>query len=300
MLPTGTVQVVTGATPHGQGHETTWSMLVADKLGVSPDEVEVLHSDTAISPTGMDTYGSRSLAVGGTAIVMAADKIVDKARAIAAHQLEVSEDDLEFADGLFRVAGSPDKEVAIQALAFAAFTAHDLPDGMEPNLNASVTWDPPNFVFPFGSHVAVVEVDTETGKVDLVDYVAVDDCGNQVNPLIVEGQVHGGITQGVAQALFEEAVYDEDGTLRNPTLMDYLVPSAAEVPSFTLDHTTTPSPTNPMGAKGIGEAGTIASTPAVINAVVDALSPYGITDIVMPATPERVWQAIQTSKGASA
>jgi carbon-monoxide dehydrogenase large subunit len=304
MLPTGTVQVVTGATPHGQGHETTWSMLVADKLGVSPDDVEVLHSDTAISPTVMDTYGSRSLAVGGTAIVLAADQVVDKARALAAHQLEVSEDDLEFADGLFSVKGSPDKEVAIQALAFAAFTAHDLPDGMEPNLNGSVTWDPPNFVFPFGSHVAVVEIDTETGKVDLVDYIAVDDCGNQVNPLIVEGQVHGGITQGVAQALFEEAVYDEDGTLKNPTLVDYLVPSAAELPSFTLDHTTTPTPTNPMGAKGIGEAGTIASTPAVINAVVDALSPYGVTDIVMPATPERVWQAIQAgtapSKGGSA
>jgi carbon-monoxide dehydrogenase large subunit len=296
VLPTGTVQVVTGSTPHGQGHETTFAMLVADKLGVSTDDVEVLHSDTAISPTGMDTYGSRSLAVGGTAIVMAADKVIDKARALAAHQLEVAEDDLELSEGTFRVAGSPDKEVSIQALAFAAFTAHDLPDGMEPNLSASVTWDPPNFVFPFGSHIAVVEVDTETGKVDLVDYVAVDDCGNQVNPLIVEGQVHGGITQGVAQALFEEAVYDSDGTLKNPTFMDYLVPSAAELPSFRLDHTTTPSPTNPMGAKGIGEAGTIASTPAVMNALADALSPYGITDIEMPATPERVWQAIQSSK----
>jgi len=299
VLPTGTVQVVTGASPHGQGHETTWSMLVADKLGVRTDDVEVLHSDTAISPTGMDTYGSRSLAVGGTAIVMAADKVIDKARTLAAHQLEVAEDDLTFADGAFRVAGSPDKEVSIQALAFAAFTAHDLPEGMEPNLHASVTWDPPNFVFPFGSHIAVVEVDTETGKVTLVDYIAVDDCGNQVNPLIVEGQVHGGVAQGVAQALFEEAVYDDDGTLRNPSLMDYLVPSAAELPSFTLDHTTTPSPTNPIGAKGIGEAGTIASTPAVMNAIADALSRYGITDIEMPATPERVWQAIQSSNGGA-
>jgi carbon-monoxide dehydrogenase large subunit len=300
VLPTGTVQVVTGATPHGQGHETTWAMLVADKLGVPTDDIEVLHSDTAISPTGMDTYGSRSLAVGGTAIVMAADQVIDKARALAAHQLEVAEDDLTFTDGTFRVAGSPDKELSIQALAFQAFTAHDLPDGMEPNLNGAVTWDPPNFVFPFGSHIAVVEIDTETGLVDLVDYIAVDDCGNQVNPLIVEGQIHGGIAQGVAQALWEEAVYDEDGNLTNPSFLDYLVPSAAELPSFTLDHTTTPSPTNPMGAKGIGEAGTIASTPAVINAIVDALSPYGITDIVMPATPERVWQAIQASKGASA
>jgi carbon-monoxide dehydrogenase large subunit len=295
VLPTGTVQVVTGATPHGQGHETSWSMLVADKLGISPDDVEVLHSDTAISPTGMDTYGSRSLAVGGTAIVMAADQVVDKARAIAAHQLEVAEDDLDFSDGVFRVAGSPDKELSIQALAFQAFTAHDLPDGMEPTLAGSVTWDPPNFVFPFGSHIAVVEIDTETGHTQLVDYIAVDDCGNQVNPLIVEGQVHGGIAQGVAQALWEGASYDADGTLTNPTFMDYLVPSAAELPSFTLDHTTTPSPTNPMGAKGIGEAGTIASTPAVMNAIVDALSPYGITDIEMPATPERVWQAIQAA-----
>jgi carbon-monoxide dehydrogenase large subunit len=300
VLPTGTVQVVTGATPHGQGHETTWSMLVADKLGVSTDDVEVLHSDTAISPMGMDTYGSRSLAVGGTAIVMAADQVIDKARTIAAHQLEVAEDDLEFSDGTFRVAGSPDKELSIQALAFQAFTAHDLPDGMEPNLQAGVTWDPPNFVFPFGSHIAVVEVDTETGRVELVDYAAVDDCGNQVNPLIVEGQVHGGIAQGVAQALWEEAVYDDEGTLKNPSLLDYLVPSAAELPSFMLDHTTTPSPTNPMGSKGIGEAGTIASTPAVMNALADALSPYGITDIAMPATPERVWQAIQASKGAPA
>jgi carbon-monoxide dehydrogenase large subunit len=299
VLPTGTVQVVTGATPHGQGHETTWSMLVADKLGVRPDDIEVLHSDTAISPTGMDTYGSRSLAVGGTAIVLAADKVIEKARALAAHQLEVAADDLEFADGTFRVTGSPDKELSIQALAFEAFTAHDLPDGMEPNLHASVTWDPPNFVFPFGTHIAVVEIDTETGHVDLVDYIAVDDCGNQVNPLIVEGQLHGGIVQGVAQALFEEAVYDDDGTLQNPSFLDYLVPTAAEVPSFTLDHTTTPSPTNPMGAKGIGEAGTIASTPAVMNAVVDALSPFGITDITMPATPQRVWEAIQSSNGGA-
>ncbi len=300
VLPTGTVQVVTGATPHGQGHETTWSMLVADKLGISTDDVEVLHSDTAISPVGMDTYGSRSLAVGGTAIVMAADQVIDKARAIAAHQLEVAEDDLEFTDGTFRVAGSPDKELSIQALAFQAFTAHNLPDGMEPNLQAGVTWDPPNFVFPFGTHIAVVEIDTETGVVELVDYIAVDDCGNQVNPLIVEGQVHGGIAQGVAQALWEEAVYDDEGNLKNPSLLDYLVPSAAELPSFTLDHTTTPSPTNPMGSKGIGEAGTIASTPAVMNAIADALSPYGITDIAMPATPERVWQAIQATKGAPA
>jgi len=296
VLPTGKVQVVSGATPHGQGHETSWSMIVADKLGVSPDDVEVLHSDTAISPLGMDTYGSRSLSVGGTAIWMAAEKVLDKCRAIAAHQLEVAEEDLEFAGGAFHVSGSRDKELTVGAIAFEAFTAHDLPDGMEPNLEAQVTWDPPNFTFPFGTHVAVVEVDEETGAVDLLRYVAVDDCGNQVNPLIVEGQVHGGIAQGVAQALFEEAVYDDDGNLLTATLADYLVPSAAELPTFVTDHTVTPSPTNPMGVKGIGEAGTIASTPAVMNAIVDALRPLGVRDIAMPASPHRVWQTIQEAR----
>ncbi len=292
LLPTGKVEVVTGATPHGQGHETSWSMIVADRLGVSPDDVEVLHSDTAISPIGLDTYGSRSLAVGGIAIEMASQQVLDKARTIAAHQLEAAADDLEFVDGEFRVKGTPAKAMAIQAVAFEAFTAHNLPDGMEPNLTAQVTYDPPNFTFPFGTHVAVVEIDTETGAVALVDYAAVDDCGNQVNPLIVEGQIHGGIVQGVAQALWEEAVYDGDGILKNPTLTDYMVPSSAELPSFKLDHTVTPSPTNSLGVKGIGEAGTIGSAPAVINAVVDALSPFGVTDMAMPASPERVWAAV--------
>ena len=209
VLPTNKVQVVSGATPHGQGHETSWSMIVAEKLGVSPDDVEVLHSDTAISPIGLDTYGSRSLAVGGVAIDKALDKVVDKARAIAAHQLEAAEDDLEFVDGTFSVSGSPEKALPLAAIAFAAFTAHNLPDGMEPNLEATVTYDPPNFSWPFGTHMCVVEVDTETGAVDVLKYVAVDDCGVQINPLIVDGQVHGGVIQGLAQALFEEAVYDE-------------------------------------------------------------------------------------------
>ena len=292
ILPTCKVQVVTGSTPHGQGHETSWSMIVADKLGISPDDIEVLHSDTAITPLGLDTYGSRSLSVGGTAVWYATEKVIEKAKAIAAHQLEVSEDDLEFSGGTFGVKGSPDKALPLAAIAFEAFTAHNLPDGLEPNLEASVTWDPPNFTFPFGTHVCVVEVDEETGGVELRDYVAVDDCGNQVNPLIVEGQVHGGIVQGVAQALFEEAVYDEAGNLLTSTLADYLVPTAAEFPSFKTDHTVTPSPTNPMGVKGIGEAGTIASTPAVMNAIVDALQPFGVRDIDMPASPMRVWAAI--------
>jgi carbon-monoxide dehydrogenase large subunit len=295
ILPTGKVQVVTGATPHGQGHETSWSMIVADALGVPFDDVEVLHSDTAISPTGLDTYGSRSLAVGGVAISMAAEKVVEKARVIAAHQMEAAEQDLELVDGSFQVKGTPSKSMPIQAVAYEAFTAHNLPDGMEPNLSASVVYDPPNFTFPFGTHVAVVEIDEETGGIELIDYAAVDDCGNQVNPMIVSGQVHGGIVQGVAQALWEEAVYDSDGQLRNATLMDYLVPSAAEVPSFKLDHTVTPSPTNPLGVKGIGEAGTIGSAPAVINAVVDALSPFGVTDVTMPATPERLWGLMQSA-----
>jgi aerobic carbon-monoxide dehydrogenase large subunit len=300
VLPTGTVQVVSGTTPHGQGHETCWSQIVAEKLGVDPDGVEVLHSDTAISPVGMDSYGSRSLPVGGVAVGMAADRVLDKARKIAAHQLECAEDDLELVDGELRVKGTPTKAMTLQGIAFEAFSAHDLPDGMEPNLVGEVTFDPPNFVFPFGTHVAVVEIDEETGGVELVDYAAVDDCGIQVNPMIVEGQLHGGIVQGAAQALWEEAVYDDDGLLRNPTLTDYCVPSAAEVPSIRLDHTVTPSPTNPLGVKGIGEAGTIVSTPTVVNAIVDALAPLGITDIVMPATPERVWAAIREAREGQA
>ncbi len=292
MLPTGKVQVVTGATPHGQGHVTSWSMIVADKLGVSTEDVEVLHSDTAVSPLGLDTYGSRSLSVGGTAIALAADRLVEKARLLAAHRLEAAPEDLELTGGEFAVRGSSSSSVSLGVLAFEAFTAHDLPEGMEPNLEASATYDPTNFTFPFGTHVAVVEVDTETGKVDLVRYVAVDDCGNQVNPLIVDGQVHGGIVQGVAQALFEEAAYDAEGNLLTTTFADYLVPAASELPSFSLGRTVTPSPSNPLGVKGIGEAGTIASTPAVVNAVVDALAHLGVEDLEMPVTPERVWRSI--------
>ena len=299
LLPTGKVQVVTGTTPHGQGHETSWSMIVADRMGVSPDDVEVLHSDTAVSPYGMDTYGSRSLAVGGVAVAMATDKVIDKARQIAAHQLEVAAEDLELSGGSFAVKGSPDKAVPLGVIAFEAFTAHNLPDGMEPNLEASMHFDPPNFTFPFGTHICIVEVDTETGSVDLQRYIAVDDCGNQVNPLIVEGQIHGGIVQGVAQALWEEAVYDDDGNLLTTTMIDYLIPSAPDFPSFVLGTTVTPSPTNLLGVKGVGEAGTIGSAPAAINAVVDALSPLGVTDIKMPASPQRVWEAIQAARSGT-
>jgi carbon-monoxide dehydrogenase large subunit len=296
LMPTGKVQVVTGTTPHGQGHETSWSMIVADRLGVDPDHVDVLHSDTAISPHGMDTYGSRSLAVGGTAVFMACDKIIDKARAIAAHQFEADVEDLEFVGGEFQIKGVPGRSMSLAEVAFEAFKAHNLPDLVEPNLEASVAYDPPNFTFPFGTHVAVVEVEEETGRVRLVRYAAVDDCGNQINPLIVEGQVHGGVVQGVAQALFEEAVYDDNGQLLTSTLTDYLVPSAAEMPGIETASTVTPSPTNPMGVKGVGEAGTIASTPAVMNAIVDALAPLRVTDLDMPASPQRVWSAIQDAR----
>jgi carbon-monoxide dehydrogenase large subunit len=300
VLPTNKVQVVTGTAPHGQGHETAWSMIVAEKMGISPDDVDVLHSDTAIAPLGLDTYGSRSLPVGGVAISMACDKVIDKARKIAAHQLEAAEEDLDFAGGMFSVKGSPDRSMPLAAIAFEAFTAHNLPDGLEPNLEAQVTYDPPNFSWPFGTHICVVEIDTETGAVEVLQYVAVDDCGNQVNPLIVEGQVHGGVVQGLAQALFEEAVYDSDGNLRNASLAEYLVPAASDVPSITLGHTITPSPTNPLGVKGIGEAGTIGAAPAVMNAVIDALSSLGITDMEMPASPKNVWNAIQAAtQGAS-
>jgi carbon-monoxide dehydrogenase large subunit len=296
VLPTGKVQVVTGTSPHGQGHETSWSMIVADKLGMDPADIDVLHSDTAIAPLGMDTYGSRSLPVGGVAVSMACDKVIDKAKQIAAHQLEANIDDIEFVDGSFRVVGQPSSELALAAIAFGAFTAHNLPDGLEPNLEAQVSYDPPNFSWPFGTHMCLVEVDTETGEVDVLQYVAVDDCGNQVNPMIVEGQVHGGVVQGLAQALYEGADYDTDGNLRTSTLADYLVPAASDVPSITLGHSVTPSPTNPLGVKGVGEAGTIGAAPAVMNAIVDALSGLGVHDVAMPASPNTVWNAINAAR----
>jgi carbon-monoxide dehydrogenase large subunit len=295
-LPTGSIQVITGTSPHGQSHETAWAQIVADQLGCDIDAVEVLHGDTSISSIGMDTYGSRSLPVGGVALYHAAQKVIDKARQVVAHQLEVAPDDLQFADGTFTVKGSPDKEATLASVAFGAWAAHDLPDGMEPGLEATAVYDPPNFSWPAGAHAAVVEVDTETGDTRLVRYVAVDDVGTVVNPTIVDGQVHGGITQGISTALYEEGLYDEEGNLQTVNLMTYLVPSAAELPSFELERTESPSPTNPLGVKGVGETGTIAAAPAVINAVLDALSHLGVKDIQMPATPERVWRAIEEAR----
>jgi carbon-monoxide dehydrogenase large subunit len=291
MLPTGKVEVITGSSAHGQGHETAWSQIVADQLGVPFEDVEVLHGDTQSSVKGMDTYGSRSLTVGGTALVMAAERVVQKAKPVAAHMLECSPDDLEFTGGKFTVRGT-DQAVSIQDIALAVFAAHDLPDGMEPTLDSDAVYDPENFSYPHGTHLCAVEVDTETGKVDIRSYVCVDDVGKVVNPLIVEGQVHGGLAQGIAQALYEEAVHDESGTLTTGTFADYYVPSAADMPAFTTDRTETPSTTNPLGVKGVGEAGTIASTPAVVNGIVDALRHMGVRDVEMPCSPMRVWQAI--------
>ncbi len=301
VLATGKVEVVTGVSAHGQGHETAWSQIVADQLGVPFEDVEVIHGDTQSSPKGMDTYGSRSLVVGGIAVVRAADKVVAKARRIAAHMLEASEDDLEFSGGSFSVKGAPGTGKSIQEIAFATFAAHDLPEGMEPSLDADATFDPENFSFPHGTHLCAMEVDTETGVATIRTYVCVDDIGEVINPLIVDGQVHGGLAQGIAQALYEEAVYDDDGNLTTGTFVDYLVPSATDLPTFTTDRTVSRSTTNPLGVKGVGEAGTIASTPSIVNGVIDALRPWGITDIQMPCTPERVWRAINGAEtGASA
>jgi carbon-monoxide dehydrogenase large subunit len=289
-LPTGTVQVLSGSTPHGQGHDTTWSQIVSDLLGYAIEEIEVLHGDTAVVPLGMDTYGSRSLAVGGVALYYAAERIVEKAKRIAAHLLEVDEAKIEYASGVF---SGPEASLTLKEVAFAAWAAHNLPAGLEPGLEATYVYDPPNFSWPSGAHVAVVEVDTETGAVELLRYIAVDDVGTVVNPTIVEGQIHGGIAQGVAQALYEEAIYDEDGNLLTGNMVSYLVPTAAEFPRWELHRTETPSPTNPLGVKGVGETGAIASPAAVMNAVVDALADDGVTDIDMPATPERVWRALE-------
>jgi carbon-monoxide dehydrogenase large subunit len=293
MLPTGKVEVVSGATPHGQGHHTAWSQIVADSLGVPFEDVELVAGDTQSSPKGMDTYGSRSLVVGGVAIHKATGKVLEKAKRIAAHLLEAAEGDVEFDKGTFTVKGSPEASMTIQEVALATFAAHNLPDGMEPTLDSDYVYDPENFSYPHGTHLCAVEIDTETGFTKIRKYVCVDDIGKIVNPVIVEGQVHGGLAQGIAQALYEEAVYDAEGNLTTGSLVDYLVPAAPDLPHFDTGRTETPATSNPLGVKGVGEAGTIASTPAVINAVVDALRPYGITDIDMPATPERVWRALQ-------
>ncbi|WP_076260101.1 xanthine dehydrogenase family protein molybdopterin-binding subunit [Intrasporangium flavum] len=292
VLATGKVEVLTGTSPHGQGHETAWSQIVADRLGVPFEDVEVLHGDTQIASKGMDTYGSRSLVVGAEAVVRAADKVIEKAKPIAAHLLEASVDDIEFTGGRFGVKGT-DKGLGMADVAIATWTGHNLPDGVEPSIDADATFDPENFSFPHGTHLCAMEVDTETGATTMRKYVCVDDIGTIINPLIVEGQVHGGLVQGISQALWEGAEYDEQGTLVTGSFVDYTLPTTADTISFVTDHTTSPSTYTKLGTKGVGEAGAIASTPAVVNAVVDAVRHLGVDDIVMPCTPERVWKAIQ-------
>lgn len=296
--PTGSVTVFTGTHSHGQGHETTFAQLVAEKLGVSPDLVDVVHGDTDRIPFGMGTYGSRSAAVGGSAIVKAIDKIVDKGKKIAAHLLEASPGDVEFVDGSYRVVGT-DKAKAFGEVAFAAYVPHNYPiETVEPGLEESAFYDPKNFTFPGGTHLVEVEIDPETGVVEVVDVSIADDVGTIINPMIVDGQAHGGLAQGIGQALYEEVRYDAEGQLTNGTYMDYCMPRAADLPSFKVGNHTTPCTHNPIGVKGVGEVGAIGVPPAVINAVIDALAPLGVTDMSMPATPEKVWRAIQAAKAA--
>ncbi len=290
--PTGKATVLTGTSPHGQGEETTFAQVVAEELGLPLDDIEVVHGDTGAVSMGWGTYGSRTTVVGGAAIVLAARRVRDKAAKIAAHLLEASEGDLVFDQGRFSVRGSPDRAKTIQEVTLAAYLAWNLPQGVEPSLEASAYYDPSNFTFPFGAHVAAVKVDADTGEIELRRYVAVDDCGRVINPLIVDGQVHGGLVQGIAQALWEGAVYSPDGQLLTGSMMDYAVPRAHMFPTFVTARTETPSPHNPLGVKGVGETGTIASTPAVVNAVLDALRPLGVTHLDMPLTPERIWNAI--------
>jgi aerobic carbon-monoxide dehydrogenase large subunit len=299
---TGAVTAYTGSSPHGQGHETSFAQIVADRLGVDPSVVEVVHGDTGVGPEGRNTYGSRSLAVGGEALARCAGKIAEKAKAIVAHHLEAAPEDIEVSDGKFSVRGSPDKGMTLAEVAGAAYL-NQVPDGQEPGLETTTFWEPENFVFPFGAHACIVDVDPETGKVKVLRYVAVDDCGNAINPLLINGQIHGGIVHALGQALYERVAYDEDGQLVTGTFVDYALPTAAELPSFELDRTETPSPVNSLGVKGIGEAGTIAASAAATNAVIDAVKPLGVSYMNMPLSPMRVWEAIseaQTKGGVPA
>jgi carbon-monoxide dehydrogenase large subunit len=297
--PTGSVTVMTGVSPHGQGQETTFAQIVADRLGVPIDSINIIHGDTDKVQYGVGTFGSRGTAVGGAALSLAIDSIQAKAIKIAAHQWEANPDDVEYKDGKIQVKGDPSKSLSTAEVGFMAFRGINLPADVEPGLDATRRFEPPNFVYPFGAHVCVVEVDPETGEVTILKYVAVDDCGPIINPLIVEGQVHGGLAQGISQALFEEAVYDENGQLTSGTFMDYAIPHAEQLIEFTTGHTETTTPVNPLGIKGVGEAGTIGSTPCVVNAVMDALAPFGVTHLDMPLRPEKLYNAMHAhSNGA--
>lgn len=290
--PTGKVSVYSGSHSHGQGHETTFAQIVADRFGIPLEDVDIVHGDSDAVAFGMGTYGSRSLAVGGSAIVKSMDKVIEKGTKIAAHLLEANPDDLEFASGKWTVKGT-DKSIGFGDVSLTAYVPHNYPEGLEPGLDFSSFYDPTNFTYPFGAHIAIVEIDKETGKVSLKRFIAVDDVGNVINPMIVDGQIHGGVAQGIGQALCEGTIYSEDGQLINGSYMDYVMPRADDFPSFEIDRTVTPCPHNPLGVKGAGEAGCIGATPAVVNAVMDALKPYGIHDIEMPVTSEKVWNILQ-------
>lgn len=293
--PTGSVTVLTGSHSHGQGHETTFAQLVSEHLGVPFDQVDVVHGDTSKVPFGMGTYGSRSLAVGGSALVKAMDKVIEKGRKISAHLMEASADDIEFVDGEYRVAGT-DKKITFGEVAFAAYVPHNFPfDELEPGLEENAFYDPANFTYPAGTYVCEVEIDRETGVVEVCSFHASDDFGRVINPMIVAGQVHGGLAQGIGQALYEHGVYDDQGQLVSGSYMDYTMPRADHFPDFSVDTTVTECTHNPLGVKGCGEAGAIGSPPAVINAVVDALSEFGVTHVDMPATPEKIWRIINAS-----
>lgn len=290
--PTGKVSIFTGSHSHGQGHETTFAQVVADRMGISMDDIEIVHGDSDSVAFGMGTYGSRSLAVGGSAIVKSIDKVLEKGAKIAAHKLEAAEEDLEYAGGKWTVKGT-DKSIGFGDVALTAYVPHDYPAGLEPGLDFSSFYDPTNFTYPFGCHIAIVEVDADTGKVTLKRFIAVDDVGNVINPMIVDGQIHGGLAQGIGQAMLEGVAYDADGQLVTGSFMDYAMPRADDLPSFEIDRKVTPCPHNPLGVKGAGEAGCIGSTPAVVNAVMDALTPFGIIkNLEMPMTPQRVWRAM--------
>jgi carbon-monoxide dehydrogenase large subunit len=293
--PTGKVTVLTGASPHGQGQETSFAQIVADEFGIDPADVNVVHGDTAVVPYGIGTFGSRATAVGGTAMYFAVQKVKTKMAALAAHLMGVKPSQIVFGGGRVSAKGGK-KSLAFGEVVGAAYVAKNLPPGFEPGLEGTHFFEPSNFTFPFGAHVCSVEVDAETGEVKVDKYVAVDDCGNVINPLLVEGQIHGGIVQAIGQALYEEVIYNEDGQLVTGTLMDYALPKAAQLPRFELARTVTPSPVNPMGVKGVGEAGTIGCTPCIVNAVCDALSPLGIKHLDMPLKPERVWRAMREAE----
>jgi carbon-monoxide dehydrogenase large subunit len=291
--PTGKAQLGISVQTQGQGHETTFAQIVAEELGIPPEDIDVVHGDTDTTPYGLGTYGSRSTPVSGAATALVARKVRDRARIVASAMLEVAPEDLEWEKGRWFVKGDPDKGATIQEIAMAAHGSIELPEGVEGGLDAETVYDPPNLTFPFGAYICVVDIDPDTAKVSVRRFVAVDDCGTRINPMIIEGQVHGGLTDGVGMALMELIAFDEDGNCLGGSLMDYLIPTALEVPDWETDFTVTPSPHHPIGAKGIGESATVGSPPTIVNAIVDALKPYGVRHMDMPCTPSRVWEAMQ-------